>query len=290
MEDRVRYLIGLIGSGIGASLSPALHEREASLLGLRYLYQLIDLDDLHLPASAAADLMRNAVLLGYRGLNITHPCKQLVLDHLDTLSADARAIGAVNTVVIRDGQAHGHNTDWSGFAEAFARGLPEATINTVALIGAGGAGAAVAYALRSLGTKQLTIVDPDPARAHGLVAKASEWEGMVCAVGGPEALAAVDGVVNASPVGMLGHPGLPIDPDLLRPSMWVADIVYRPLETQLLGIARGRGCRTLHGGGMAVCQAAAALRLFTGQRPDIDRMMAHLADLTGTELPSPPQR
>lgn len=120
------YLVGLIGSGIGPSLSPALHEREADRQGLRYLYRLIDIDTLGVPPEAVGDLVRGARELGFDGLNITHPCKQLVLEHLDALAPQAEALGAVNTVVFEDGRAVGHNTDVTGFAASFARGLPDA--------------------------------------------------------------------------------------------------------------------------------------------------------------------
>src|SRR5215210_3080497 len=162
------FLVGLVGSGIGPSLSPPLHEREADELGLRYLYRRLDLDRLQRPASAIGEILAAARLVGYDGLNVTHPCKQLVLEHLDELSPDAAALGAVNTVVLRDGRTVGHNTDWSGFARAFDRGLPEAALEQVVLLGAGGAGAAVAHALLTLGVGRLTVLDVDPERARAL--------------------------------------------------------------------------------------------------------------------------
>ena len=129
------------------SLSPPLHEREADLHGLRYLYRLIDIADLGLDAEAAGDLVRAARQLGYTGLNITHPCKQTVIKHLDELSPDAAMLGAVNTVVFDGDRAIGHNTDWTGFARSFTRGLPDASTRRIVQLGAGGAGAAVAHAL-----------------------------------------------------------------------------------------------------------------------------------------------
>lgn len=145
------YLIGLIGSGIGPSLSPALHEREAAELGLRYLYRRLDLAATGRGPGACVEVLAAARLAGYDGLNITHPCKQLVIPHLDELSADAAALGAVNTIDLSGGRAVGHNTDWSGFSRAFTLGLPEAAIERVVVLGAGGAGAAVAHALLTLG-------------------------------------------------------------------------------------------------------------------------------------------
>ncbi|MEU0459241.1 shikimate dehydrogenase, partial [Streptomyces sp. NPDC006129] len=162
------YLVGLIGSGIGPSLSPALHEREADRQGLRLLYRLIDIDPLGVPPEAVGDLVRAARDLGFDGLNITHPCKQLVLEHLDALAPQAEALGAVNTIVFEDGRAVGHNTDVTGFAASFARGLPDAPLERVVQLGAGGAGAAVAHALLTLGAGRVTVVDALPERAAAL--------------------------------------------------------------------------------------------------------------------------
>lgn len=284
------YLVGLIGSGIGTSLSPALHEREADRKGLRYVYRIVDIDVLGVPPEAVGDLLRSARDLGFDGLNITHPCKQLVLPHLDALSPQAQALGAVNSVVIdTDGRATGHNTDVTGFAESFARGMPGVPLQHVVQLGAGGAGAAVAHALLTLGAERITLVDALPERAAALATALSRHFGADrAAMAGPERLpallAAADeagGLVHATPTGMAAHPGLPLPAELLHPGLWVADVVYRPLETELLRTARAAGCVTLDGGGMAVFQAADAFRLFTGQEPDSTRMLADFRQLTG---------
>ncbi|GAA4615232.1 shikimate dehydrogenase [Saccharopolyspora hordei] len=280
------YLIGLVGSGIGPSLSPPLHEREADELGLRYLYRRWDLDVLGKPADAIGELLAAARTAGYDGLNITHPCKQLVVEHLDELSPDAVALGAVNTVVLTGGRAVGHNTDWSGFARSFSRGLPDAPVDRVVLLGAGGAGSAVAHALLTLGTGVLRVLDAVPERAERLAASLRERFGADRVEAAPldtvpDALAWADGFVHATPVGMAAHPGTPVPAELLRPELWVADVVYRPLETELVRTARARGCRVLDGGGMAVFQAVDSFRLFTGVEPDADRMLRHFADLAG---------
>lgn len=272
------YLVGLVGRGIGPSLSPALHEREADLLGLRYLYRRLDLDELDLPAEAVGDVLAAARLAGYDGLNITHPCKQHVLDHLDELDPTAAAIGAVNTVVFRDGRAVGHNTDTTGFARAVELGLPDARLGHVAVLGAGGAGAACAYALLTLGAVRVEVFDLLPARAESLARRFGSDR--VTAGGSfPAAMSEVDGVVHATPTGMDAHPGLPLPAELLSPRLWVADVVYRPLNTALVECARARGCRVLDGGRMAVFQAADAFRLFTGATPDPDRMLRHFDTL-----------
>ncbi|MGW2891087.1 shikimate dehydrogenase [Streptomyces griseoruber] len=286
------YLVGLIGSGIGPSLSPALHEREADRQGLRYLYRLIDIDVLGVAPQAVGDLVRAARDLGFDGLNITHPCKQLVIEHLDALSPQAEALGAVNTVVFEGGgRAVGHNTDVTGFAASFARGLPDVSLERVVQLGAGGAGAAVAHATLTLGAGRVTVVDALPERAAQLSAALNRHfgEGRAAASGPdrlPGLLAHADGVVHATPTGMAAHPGLPFPAALLRPGLWVAEVVYRPLETELLRTARALGCATLDGGGMAVFQAADAFRLFTGREPDSARMLADIAELAGA-VPAP---
>ena len=280
-----RYLVGLIGSGVTPSLTPTMHEREAEHLGLRYLYQPIDLDLLDLDADYLGDMIKFARLLGFRGLNITHPCKQAVLAHLDEISPAAAAIGAVNTVVFDSRRAIGHNTDAYGFEQNLTRRLPSASLDKVILLGAGGVGSAVANVLLGLGTNRLVVVDPNPARVEQLTsALRARFDEARIGSAPPDRvdreLADADGVVNASPSGMAAHPGLPLPAELLRPELWVADLVYFPLETELLRKARQAGCRTLDGGGMAVFQAVGAFDLFTGLRADADRMLEHFRELT----------
>ncbi|MFD5008815.1 shikimate dehydrogenase [Streptomyces chartreusis] len=285
-DTKDSYLVGLIGSGIGPSLSPALHEREAARQGLRYLYRLIDIDTLGVPPEAVGDLVRSARDLGFDGLNITHPCKQLVIEHLDELAPQAEALGAVNTVVFEDGRAVGHNTDVTGFAASFARGLPDVPLERVVQLGAGGAGAAVAHAMLTLGAERVTVVDALGERAADLAGALNRHFGAGrAAAAAPDRLArvvgAADGIVHATPTGMAAHPGLPLAAELLHPRLWVAEVVYRPLETELLRTARAVGCAALDGGGMAVFQAADAFRLFTGHEPDAARMLADIEGLAG---------
>jgi len=276
----MRFLVGLIGSRIGASGSPSLHEQEGRELGLQVHYQLIDLDRPDLAGKRLPDLLDAAQAMGFAGVNITHPCKQAVIDFLDDLSEDARAIGAVNTVVFAGGRRIGHNTDWYGFAESFRRGMPGARMDSVVLLGAGGAGSAVAHAAMQLGVKHLSIVDTEPERAETLAAKLRGQHGdrrVSATTDLARVVNTADGLIHATPMGMASHPGSALAHELLRPDLWVADIVYFPLETELLRQARERGCRTLHGGGMAVFQAARAFHLFTGVEPDAERMLARFS-------------
>jgi shikimate dehydrogenase len=276
-------LVGLIGSGIQASRTPAMHEREGAAHGVPYIYKIIDLDTLGLTTAALPELLAAARRFGFAGLNITHPCKQAVIPLLDDLSPDARALGAVNTVVFgADGRATGHNTDWSGFAEAFRRSLADAPRNRVVQFGAGGAGAAVAHALLTSGVGELAIVDTAPGRAQQLAHDLAGRFGAGRAHAAYDAASAVraaDGIVNTTPIGMAKYPGMPLARELLRADLWVADIVYLPLETELLRNARAIGCRTMGGGGMAVFQAADAFRLFSGLEPDPERMIRHFESM-----------
>ncbi|WP_425274856.1 shikimate dehydrogenase [Pseudomonas aegrilactucae] len=275
-------LAGLIGAGIQASRTPALHEREGAAQGLNYLYRLIDLDPLKLDSSALEELLTAAEYMGFTGLNITFPCKQVILPLLDELSPEARGIGAVNTVVLKDGRRIGHNTDCLGFAEGFRRGLAEVSRRHVVQMGAGGAGAAVAHALLSEGVAQLTLFDVEPERAQALVDNLNQhFSGCRARVGHDleSAMAQACGLVNSTPMGMAKLPGMPVPKALLRADLWVAEIVYFPLETELLREARALGCKTLNGANMAVFQAVKAFELFSGVVPDAERMIGHFNSL-----------
>ena len=295
--DNPRHRVGLIGAEIGPSLSPALHEREAQHLGLSYVYERLDITTLGLAPEAVGGLLRVTQRLGFSGVNITHPCKQEVVGELTRLSTDAAALGAVNTVVFDHRGAVGHNTDCQGFQESFVRGLPDVATRQVVLLGAGGAGSAVAHGLLALGSERLLICDTEPSRAQGLARSLRERYGpdraaVVQRQSLGDELRGADGLINATPAGMRAHPAPPLEPDLLHDGLWVAEVVYRPLETELLTHARRLGCRTLDGGGMAVFQAALSFELFTGRRPDRERMLRHFATLAedDTAVATEPER
>ncbi len=278
-----KVLIGLIGAGIQKSLSPALHEEEARHHGMRLHYQLIDLDRSASSAEHLPTLLSAARIMGYAGCNVTYPCKQAVIPQLDSLSEEARAMGAVNTVVIQGGKLVGHNTDGSGWAWGFTRALPGADLRRVVLLGAGGAGAAIAHAVLRLGAQHLSIVDAQPERAAQLAADVNALYGARAEAGEiRSAMANATGLIHATPTGMDKLPGLPLDVGLLRPAMWVSEVVYFPLDTALVQAARALGCRVSDGGGMAVGQAVGAFELFTGEAPDAARMDAHFRRLVSS--------
>ena len=275
-------LCGLIGAGIQRSRSPALHQAEARAQGLDLIYRLIDLDVLGVGKEALPRLLEDAVRESYSGLNITFPCKQAVMPLLHAVSDEARAIRAVNTVVITNGKLTGHNTDASGWAWGFKRALPGADLSRVVLLGAGGAGAAVGYAALGLGATELKIFDIDPSRAAALAENLRmNFPDRKVAAGKdlPAAMRSASGLIHCTPTGMSGHPGMPLDEKLLRRSMWVSEIVYVPLETELLKAARRAGCATADGGHMNVGQAILGFKLFTGREADPARMDAHFRKL-----------
>ena len=287
------YLVGLVGQGVGPSLTPALHMAEGRAHGLDYVYRTIDLNAVGVAPEQIGEVLNWARTLGYNALNVTHPCKMLVIPHLDELDEGAAALGAVNTVVFGDDKIVGHNTDAPGFAMGFAEGLPDADTTNVVLLGAGGAGAAVGHALLDLGVEHLAVVDIEVDRAAGLArdlaarhpharVDASAFDKLSVLLPGS------DGVVHCTPTGMADHPGIPFDAALLHPRLWVADIVYRPLNTALLTAARQAGCRTLDGGHMAVHQATTAFELITGITPDVERMSRHFRSLAAEPAPLSP--
>lgn len=273
-----RILTGLAGRGILESRTPWMHEQEADAQGLRMVYSLFDFTDRHWQDDDLPRLLDAAQRVGFAGLNVTFPFKQSIIPLLDELSPGAAAIGAVNTVAFRDGRRIGYNTDVTGFAEGFLAGLADVPRDAVLQLGCGGAGSATAHALLSdIGAGKLILTDTDPARAEALRAQLAATYGAGRVAVSDDALASaatVDGIVNATPMGMAKFPGLPIAADAIAPRHWVAEIVYFPLVTAFLAEAARKGCRMVDGSGMAVGQAAAAFEIFTGKAPDRARMNA----------------
>lgn len=278
------YRVALLGNGIKPSLSPALHMEEARRLGLDYEYQTVDLGGRR-EVDLGAELQRLEDA-GFDAANVTHPFKQAVLDHVADLSPTVRRLGSANLVLLGDGRRTAHNTDCTGFRAALEGFLGDReTAGTVLQIGAGGAGLATASALIDMGFGSIVVHDVVPAAVEAMI---DRFTGSPAGVGPllrsadgalDDLLPHVDGVVHVTPVGMAEHPGIAFDVDRLSPGAWVAEVVYRPLETELVRRARARGLATLDGGGMAVGQAVESLRLITGLEPDVDRMHAHFNQL-----------
>lgn len=276
--DNPTVLVGLVGSGIQLSRTPAMHGAEGQRLGMQYVYRLLDTDLMPDPKPALAEILRAAELCGFAGLNITYPYKKQVIELLDELSDTARSVEAVNTVVFKEKKRIGHNTDMWGFARSFSEGMQGARLHKVLLIGAGGAGVAVAHALVQCGVQQLYLIDTQAGAAATLAQKLNQdYAGRIQAyalAGFPDLPEDLDGLINATPVGMAQVSGSPFPLERLKADLWVADIVYFPLQTELLKAAVELGCRVLPGSGMAVYQAYRAFELFSGRRPDSERMKA----------------
>lgn len=276
MNDSI--LLGLIGQGLDLSRTPAMHEAEGLAQGRATVYRRIDTLGSRASGQDLKTLLDAALYLGFNGLNITHPYKQAVLPLLDEVSEQATQLGAVNTVVIdANGHTTGHNTDVSGFGRGMEEGLPNAKLDSVVQVGAGGVGNAVAYALVTHGVQKLQVADLDTSRAQALADVINNAVGREAVVGVDargieDVIASADGVVNATPMGMPAHPGTAFDVSCLTKDHWVGDVVYMPIETELLKAARALGCETLDGTRMAIHQAVDAFRLFTGLEPDVSRM------------------
>ena len=270
-------LIGLIGRSIQSSRTPMMHEREGARLGMCYTYILIDFDVLALRDESLSAVVAAAGDIGFAGLNVTHPFKQRIIPLLSGLEPQAEAIGAVNTVVFRNGRIIGHNTDSWGFATSFRNGMAGCSLKRVIQFGAGGAGAAVAYALLGLGAENLAVVDTDLAKSRELASRMAARFGrpVSATVADPAAVRAATGIVNTTPIGMAKYPGVPFPTDWLSREQWVSDIIYFPQETELLRQAQVVGCRVLPGTGMAIYQAVRAFELFTGVAADPAAMISH---------------
>jgi shikimate dehydrogenase len=280
---RADFLTGLIGAPIAHSASLAMHEQAAHALGVRYHYHLIEV------AGAGREELR-ALLdgvrrLGFAGVNVTFPYKETIVDLLDELSPGAAAIKAVNTVVVRDHRLVGYNTDTTGFARAVGHLVQGAPRGAVALIGAGGVGKAIAFALANLGVGEVRIWDTDRSKADQLARLLRPHGAAVVVNDVEQAVRGAAGVVNATPVGMFPSRGTPVPDGLLHNGLWVADAVYFPLLTPLLMAARTRGARIMTGRGLAIHQAADAFELFTGLVPSTTEM-GHAFDSVIGKMPT----
>lgn len=280
------HVVGLMGRGIAASRSPCIHEDEAAALGLPLAYRVADFTALGLHDDDLPKMVRLFAGMGYSGSNITVPFKQSVLPMCDVVSDAAATLGAVNTLVFRDGIIRGENTDWVGFSWLIEREFGDIAGASVAQIGAGGAGSATAYALARLGAARIGLFDPDQSKARALIERLAPHF-PACrfdvAQSAESAITGCDGIVNATPVGMASIPGLPFPPACMSQNQWLADIIYFPLETELLSAARGNGQKVTNGVSMVIGQAAEAFRLITGVQPDRNRMLTKLLDVIASE-------
>jgi shikimate dehydrogenase len=264
---------GVMGDPVRHSLSPTIHNAAFAALGLDWAYLAFEV-----PEGAAGLAVGGMRALGIEGLSVTMPHKAAVIPALDALSAEAEALGSVNCIS-RDGPGLlGDSTDGPGFLDALRidEGVEPAGLRCV-VVGAGGAGRAVARALGQAGAGAVVVVNrsEDPAR------RAAALAGPAGVVGRAEDVADADIVVNATPLGMgvvvgtYGEPEpLPVDPARLGAGQLVVDLVYHPTSTPLLRAARDAGATAVGGLGMLIHQAAHAFRRWTGEDPPLEAMSA----------------
>lgn len=267
-------LLGVIGHPVEHSLSPKMHNAGFAARGLDYVYVAMDVPPERLPAAVAG-----LATLGFVGFNVTMPHKEKIIPLLDGLDESARVSGAVNTVTVRDGALLGTNTDESGFVEACAESGVGFAGKRVLLLGAGGAGAAVAVAVLKEGARELTVANRTVRRARELRSKLEKLEVAVAEISTrplenlDEAVERADVVINATYLGMHEEDPLPVPVGRLDSGKAVCDVVYRRGEdTELVRRAREAGARVVTGGRMLLYQGVQAQRVWTGREPDVEVM------------------
>jgi shikimate dehydrogenase len=277
-------MTGVLGYPIGHSLSMVMHNTAYDFLGLNFFYSA---------HAVPQDRLKQAVegirALGYRGVNVTIPHKVAVMDLLDEIADEAAEIGAVNTIVCEDGKLVGYNTDGIGYIQSFEEELGiSLSGSSVLLLGAGGAGRAVAVSLVRKGISRLYILDQREEAAQNLArslssrahAEAVSMETLL-----QRGLAGIDILINATPVGLSPHvDNLPIPAHLLHSDLIVSDLIYNPHETALLKAAKKIGARLHHGIGMLVHQGALSFQIWTDRPAPMDVMRkAVLSELASSD-------
>ena len=284
--DGKTRLVGLFGYPVEHSFSPLMHNGAFHHLGLNYAY---------LPFPVAPENLKEAVAgvkaLGLLGVNVTIPHKERVMEYLDQISPAAKLIGAVNTIVCRNGELTGYNTDGPGFIKSLEmEAKTKVAGKSIVVIGAGGAARAVAIQSALEDAQKIILVNRDPAKAQG-IKKSLKESGKNCVVeiyelddpSWKKGLEQTDILVDTSPVGMYPHIDVApvVEPEFLTPNLLVCDLVYNPLETVLLKTAKERGAKTWGGLGMLIYQGALAFELWTGEKAPVEIMEKAVMDYLG---------
>ncbi|MGQ8872783.1 shikimate dehydrogenase [Paenibacillus sp. TSA_86.1] len=266
-------LLGVMGDPIAHSKSPAMHNAALQAAGVNGMYM-----PLHVQPNQLEAAVRGIVALGYRGVNVTIPHKEQVMQYLDVIDESARLIGAVNTIVNEHGTLTGYNTDGTGYVRSLKEeAVPQIQGKRIAVLGAGGAARGVIYALALEKPEQISILNRTADRAITLAADLRNHDlGEISGNGMEDAqriLASADIVINTTAAGMHPHmDDVPVNPAWIREGAAVSDLIYNPLETRLLRESRLRGC-IVHGGlGMFVYQGAVAFEHWLGIPAPVDTM------------------
>jgi len=268
MTNRKIPLAAVIGSPVAHSRSPALHTHWLKKYGLRGHYVPMDISQHDLPAVLAA-----MPKMGFVGANVTIPHKETVLGLANVVTDRAALIGAANTLIFRsDGKLHADNTDGYGFIENLRQSAPDwdPKSGPAAVLGAGGAARAVLASLLDVGVPEIRLSNRTRARSEALRKEFGAKINVYDWVQAGNMLDSAATVVNATSLGMEGKPELRVPLDALSPKALVTDLVYTPLETELLRKAKAAGCTTVDGLGMLLFQAAPGFERWFGVRPEID--------------------
>jgi shikimate dehydrogenase len=261
-------LAGVIGSPIAHSKSPALHKHWLKTYGIRgdYIPMDVSRDDL-------ADVIRTLPKMGFVGVNLTIPHKEAVLELADLVTDRAALMGAANTLIFRkDGKIHADNTDGYGFIENLRQGAPKwnPSIGPAAVFGAGGACRAIIASLLEVGVSEIRLANRTRNRSDNLQKEFGSKIKVYDWVKAGNMLEGAATVVNTTSLGMVGKPEFRVPLDALSEKSVVTDLVYAPLDTELLKTARGKGCKTVDGLGMLLHQAVPAFERWFGKRPEVD--------------------
>jgi len=256
--------LGLIGDNIARSRAPDLHRIAGMLVGLDTTYDRLIPHEL---GSNFDTVFARCAASGYRGINVTYPYKEVAARKVSSSDALVRDVGAVNTVIFGPGGPEGYNTDLSGFMAAYRGAFGAREPGIVALIGAGGVGKAIAFGLIGLDARAIRVTDTDRARAISLaqaLTAAAPRIDVTVAVDATEAALGADGIINCTPVGMVGHEGTPVPAEALEGGRWAFDAVYTPVETTFLQHAAAAGLHCLSGFELFFHQGVQAFKIFTG--------------------------
>lgn len=271
-------LLGLIGDNIKRSKAPVLHRLAGQLSGLDVRYDRLIPKDMEMDFDAVFEHCRTG---GYRGLNITYPYKEKVVPKLRIDDPLIAALGACNTVIFEEGGPAGHNTDYSGFVAAYRAVLGERAPGPVCMIGAGGVGKAVAFGLIRLGLEKLHLVDRDLPKADALAdSLIAARPGLEITVTDDPAVGAAGaaGLINCTPVGMVGYGGTPLPREMMAGASWVFDAVYTPVETPFLLDAASEGLEIISGYELFFHQGVDAWDFFAGRPVDQAALRRALID------------
>jgi len=277
-SDTRHVRLGLIGGNIALSKAPLLHRLAGELCGLDVTYDLLIPRERGQSFDETFEYCRAS---GFRGINVTYPYKEVATAKVTIDDPLVRGIGAVNTVIFDAGGPKGFNTDYSGFIAGFRKVLPHEPAGRVLMIGAGGVGKAIAFALLKLGLERLTIFDLDTAKAEALsdaLRRAAPGIEIAVARDAASAAGSVDGLINCTPVGMNGYEGTPLERSHMGGAKWAFDAVYTPMDTEFLTDAGAEGITVISGYELFFHQGVDAWHFFAGVDVDNDALLRRLTE------------